>query len=250
MDGFSYHNIFDTKGIEYLAVITFLLLLIPFWLALNKQLRVKVEFKRVLGTLSFNLLKIPQGIFYSKNHTWAYLEKSGTAKLGLDDLLMHITGGVNIQQLKCKDEIVRKGDLIAVINQNGRSLNVFSPVSGIVMNTNAELDEQHELLKNDPYGKGWIYDLKPTNWMAEVSTCYLASEGTAWLKHELERYRDFLSMSLSRNSNLTPFAILQDGGEISDNSLSELPVEFWQDFQKEFLNPEEIPEKITTWHQL
>jgi len=244
MDGFNYHNIFDTKGIEYLAVITFLLLLIPFWLALNKQLRVKEEIKRVLGTLSFNLLKIPQGIFFSKNHTWAYLEKSGTAKVGLDDLLLHITGGVNIQQLKHKDEFVRKGDLIAVINQNGRSLNVYSPVSGIVVNTNVALHEQHELLKNDPYGKGWIYDLKPTNWMAEVSTCYLASEGSAWLKNELERYKDFLSINLSRNSTLTPYAILQDGGEISDNSLSDLPVELWQDFQKEFLNPEEIPEKI------
>ena len=44
MDGFSYYNIFDTKGIEYLVVIAFLLLLIPFWLALNKQVKIKTEF--------------------------------------------------------------------------------------------------------------------------------------------------------------------------------------------------------------
>jgi glycine cleavage system H protein len=37
MDGFTYVNIFDTKGVEYLAIIAFLLLLIPFWLFLKNQ---------------------------------------------------------------------------------------------------------------------------------------------------------------------------------------------------------------------
>ena len=37
MDGFSYTDIFATKGIEYLVVITFLLLLIPFWMILSKE---------------------------------------------------------------------------------------------------------------------------------------------------------------------------------------------------------------------
>jgi glycine cleavage system H protein len=239
MDGFSYHNIFDTKGIEYLAVIAFLLLLIPFWLALNKQFSVKEQFKQLLGTLSFNVLKIPQGIFYSKNHTWAYLEKSGAAKVGLDDLLMHITGEVSIRHLKSKDEIVNKGDLIAILNQNGKTLNVFSPLSGKITSTNIELNEKNDLLKTDPYGKGWIYAIQPSNWMVEVSSCYLAEEGTGWMKNELERYKDFLAINLSRSSGLTPYTILQDGGEISDNSLADLPVEFWLNFQKEFLNPED-----------
>jgi len=37
MDGFFYNNIFETKGIEYLIIITFLVLIIPFWLKINKK---------------------------------------------------------------------------------------------------------------------------------------------------------------------------------------------------------------------
>ena len=41
MDGFSYFNIFETKGIEYMAIIAFLALLIPFWFVLNKQVKIQ-----------------------------------------------------------------------------------------------------------------------------------------------------------------------------------------------------------------
>lgn len=237
MDGFSYYNIFDTKGIEYLAVIAFLLLLIPFWLALNKQVQIKDQFRKMLGVLSANNLKVPQGIFYSKNHTWAYLEKSGTAKIGLDDLLVHITGEVRINQLKNVGDDIGKGELLAEIDQNGKSLRIFSPISGKVLDMNPALNVDHGLLNEDPYGKGWIYSIKPSNWLAEIPSFYLADEATDWLKKELERYKDFLAINLRKYSPETSLIILQDGGELSENSLSGLPNGLWQDFQDEFLSP-------------
>lgn len=237
MDGFSYTNIFDTKGIEYLAIISFFLLLIPFWMLLNRKVQIKEQIKKALGVLSANILRIPQGIFYSKNHTWAYLQKSGTAKVGLDDLLLHITGEVNIRPLKNPGESVRKGDLIAEIDQDGKSLSVFSPISGNILDSNPELAENNELLNADPYGEGWIYDIQPTNWVSEIPACYLADEATDWFNKELDRYKDFLSMNVPKYVPEMSYATLQDGGELVDNSLSDLPVGLWQDFQKEFLTP-------------
>lgn len=237
MDGFTYNNIFDTKGIEYLVIIAFLLLLIPFWLALNRKVTIKEQIRKALGVLSASILNVPQGIFYSKNHTWAYLEKSGTAKVGLDDLLLHITGEVKIRQLKDPGESIKKGEILAEIDQNGRSLSIFSPISGKVVGSNPILGVNPDLLNEDPYGKGWLFDIKPTNWIAEIPAFYMAEEATEWFKKELERYKDFLAIKISKYSPETSFATLQDGGELVDNSLSELPTEMWQDFQKEFLNP-------------
>lgn len=237
MDGFTYNNIFDTKGIEYLVIIAFLLLLIPFWLALNRKVTIKEQIRKALGVLSASILNVPQGIFYSKNHTWAYLEKSGTAKVGLDDLLLHITGEVKIRQLKNPGDSIKKGEILAEIDQNGRSLSIFSPISGKVVSSNSILDVNPDLLNEDPYGKGWLFDIKPTNWISEIPAFYMAEEATEWFRKELERYKDFLSINISKYSPETSFATLQDGGELVDNSLSELPNEMWQDFQKEFLNP-------------
>jgi glycine cleavage system H protein len=237
MDGFTYNNIFDTKGIEYLVIIAFLLLLIPFWLALNRKVTIKEHFRKALGVLSAGILRVPQGIFYSKNHTWTYLEKSGVAKVGLDDLLLHITGEVKIHQLKSQGEDIRKGEILAEIDQNGRSLSIFSPISGKVLSSNPILEVNHELLNQDPYGNGWLFDIKPTNWVAEIPACFLAEEATEWFKKELDRYKDFLAMNIGKYSPETYFATLQDGGELVDNSLSGLPDEMWKDFQKEFLTP-------------
>ena len=46
MDGFSYNNIFETKGIEYLVVIAFFALLIPFWITLNKQAKITGQIQK------------------------------------------------------------------------------------------------------------------------------------------------------------------------------------------------------------
>lgn len=237
MDGYSYYNIFDTKGIEYLVIIAFLLLLIPFWLALNKQVKIREHFRRAIGVLTSNVLKVPQGIFYSKNHTWAYLEKSGIARVGLDDLLLHITGEVMVEFLKNPGDSIRKGDLVARIDQKGKSLSIFSPVSGKVLDANPALKLSHELLNEDPYGKGWVYSVKPSSWVTEISSFYMAEEATNWLTKELERYKDFIALNLRKYSPEPSMVVLQDGGELAENSLSGMPKELWQDFQKDFLNP-------------
>ena len=236
MDGFSYTNIFETKGIEYLIIITFLLLIIPFWIIINRQAVIKRQFRDAMGILSAGILRIPQGLFYSKNHTWTHLEKSGVANVGLDDFLLHITGEVKFSNLKTPGNFINKGELLADIDQNGKLLQIYSPLSGRIMNTNTLLYENPGVINEDPYGKGWIYKIKPSEWISETDSYYLAENAIAWSKNELERFKDFMAVSMKKYSPETSMVILQDGGELRDQPLSELPNEVWQDFQKSFLN--------------
>ena len=236
MDGFSYSDIFATKGLEYLIIIAFLALLIPFWVVLYKQVKMTKHIQKTLGILSSGILKIPQGLFYSRNHTWMYLEKSGSAKVGLDDLLQHITGEVKFNNLKNPGEVISKGDLLTEIDQNGRLLRIYSPVSGKIMETNQALKESPGIFNEDPYGKGWIYKIKPSAWLAEAKSCYFAEEATNWNEKELVRFKDFLAVTMNNYSPESSMVILQDGGELCDHTLSGLPDELWKDFQNEFLN--------------
>jgi glycine cleavage system H protein len=236
MDGFSYTNIFETKGIEYLAILAFFAILIPFWIVLNKQVKISKQIQKIIGILSVNVLKIPQGLFFSRNHTWTHLARSGAATVGVDDLLLHITGEVTFSHFKNPGDQIKKGDLLTEIDQKGKKLKVYSPISGKILSTNALLADDPRITAEDPYGKGWIYKIKPSNWIAETNMYYLAEDATQWSKTELERFKDFMAVSMEKYGNNQAFTVLQDGGELCENVLSELPNEIWQDFQQEFLN--------------
>jgi glycine cleavage system H protein len=236
MEGFTYYNAFDTKGFEYLAILAFFALLIPFWVTLNRKVKVQRKLKQALGILSANGLKVPQGLFYSKNHTWAHLGKSGSAKVGLDDLLLHITGQVQFSHLLSPGATVRKGDLMTEISHEGKTLRIYAPVSGTILQTNPLLTEDPAILNEDPYGQGWIYAIKPENWISETSSFYLAGAASEWVSGEVARFKDFIAESARKHDPEPAMIVLQDGGEVAVRALAHMPRETWDEFQQEFLN--------------
>ncbi len=236
MEGFTYTDIFETKGIEYLIIIAFLILLIPFWIILNKQSVIVKKIHNVWDTLTTDILRIPQGLFFNKNHTWAFLDKSGTAKVGLDDFLLQIVGEVKVNHLLEPGQMIKKGDLLTKIDQNGKSLQIYSPISGEIMHSNSMIIEDPQILNEDPYEKGWIYSIKPIDWVGETKSCYLADKANIWVNKELDRFKDFLAESMGKYSSDPSMVVLQEGGELRRNPLSELETDIWKDFQEEFLN--------------
>lgn len=235
MDGFSYVNIFDTKGIEYLIIIGFLLLIIPFWLLLNKPFELKKKLTNALNILSESILRIPQGLLFNKNHTWTHLDRSGFAKVGIDDWLMHITGSVQVDHLKSAGEKVNKGETILKLNRDGKQLSIASPISGEIQRFNLEAIENPELISEDPYSQGWLYQIKPQNWVSETNSCIVAEDATAWAKQELYKFKNFYLDRLN-NSDPQLATVLQEGGELVDHPLAHSTDEVWKEFQNKFLN--------------
>lgn len=236
MDGFTYHDIFQTKGIEYLIIIGFLLLLIPFWVVINRKSQIIARLKNALGALTLDILRIPGGIFFSKYHTWAYLEKTGVASVGPDDLLLHLTGDVEYRNFKSPGDEIRKGELITEVLQDGKALRLHSPISGRIVSQNPEPLNPAELLEGDLYGNGWAYRIEPSDWKAETSMYYIGKEAERWFRQELDRFKDFMAVTAASNRSDTSQVVYQEGGELRDQILSSLSVEVWQDFQKEFLD--------------
>jgi glycine cleavage system H protein len=236
MDGFSYTNIFETKGIEYLIIIAFLLLIIPFWLAINRKAAMVKQLRSTLGVLTAAILKIPEGLYFNRNHTWTFLERNGIARMGVDDFLLHITGEIKMNPVFKPGDTVKRGDLILLADNGGKVLRIYSPLSGEITGTNPLLNENQGSLMEDPYGQGWVYKIKPSDWKAETSSLYIAAEAITWTKRELEKFREFMAVSMRKYTPENSMLVLQDGGELIDRPLSGLPDEVWQDFQKSFLN--------------
>ena len=235
MESFHYYNMFETKGIEYLLTLAFFLLLIPFWIILNNRDKIAKGIQHAIGVLSMKRLRVPQGIYYSPDHTWTYLRKSGVARMGIDDLLLSITGKFIMKPIVHDGTEVKKGEAIAEIIQDGKLLKVHSPLSGTVKMTNHQVVEDASKIMNDPYGLGWMFEIKPTAWKDETSQYYLAEEALSWTSSELSRFKDFLAQSLQKHNDMPSLIALQDGGELREHLLADLPNEVWIDFQHEFL---------------
>ncbi len=236
MDGFSYVNIFATKGMEYVLTIAFFLVLIPFWIVLNRHVKVSSGIGSRIRALTRAVLKIPRGVFVTRQHTWAFLGSDGDAKVGVDDLIQHLTGDVAVTLLRKSGDEVRKGDILGELKKGDKVLKVHSPVSGRIRGINPRVLEDPGIINVDPYAKGWMIKIMPNDWIGDTRDCFLADDASRYLNDELTRFKDFLGESLARHSPDTPLVTLQDGGEIMDHTLSSLPSEVWTDFQKAFLD--------------
>jgi glycine cleavage system H protein len=226
MNQFAYTDIFDTKGIEYIIVIGFLVLIIPVWILLTRPVKLKSRVGEALGVLTARTLRIPQGLFFSKNHTWSHMEKSGLVSVGMDDLLLHLTGGVELKYLKERAEKVKRGEPIARIIQEGKELVIASPITGEIERVHTSLEGNSEAISEDPYS-AWLLRIRPEQWKRDTGSCFLAGEASEWAEKELLRFKDFVGET-----------VLQDGGELIDHPLMELDQNMWKGFQEKFLDLE------------
>ena len=186
--------------------------------------------------LDENSLRIPRGIYFDKTHTWAFLEANGTVKVGIDDFLQHITGKITKIKMKDAGKKVKKGDQILSVIQNGKQLNLYSPVSGTIIEQNMALEGNSSALNYSPYNEGWVYRIEPSNWVRESQLLFMADKQIEFIKNEFSRLKDFLMTALSADVRYA-HVLLQDGGEISDGVLSEMGPEIWDDFQTKFIDP-------------
>jgi glycine cleavage system H lipoate-binding protein/ABC-type phosphate transport system substrate-binding protein len=176
------------------------------------------------------------GVFYSKAHTWAFMERDGTVKTGIDDFLQHTIGLITRVEMKKPGEMIKKGEHAFSIIQAGKQLQIYSPVSGIIKEQNAGLDSDPSFLNSSPYCAGWVYMIEPSDWHKETQTLSMADKYKKYLPTEFIRLKDFLAHTI--NSDVQKYAnpMLQDGGALKDNVLSGFGPEIWEDFQTNFLD--------------
>lgn len=185
---------------------------------------------------SENTLDVPNGLFFDKTHTWVFLEKSGTVRIGIDDFLQHVTGSITKVKLKNPGELVKKGEPILSLIQNGKQLCINSPVSGRISDYNETLLDTPSTINRSPYSKGWVYLIEPTNWLREIQFYQMAEKYKEWIKNEFLRLKDFLATTINIKSHESAYMVLQDGGLIKDNVLANLGPEVWEEFQTNFVD--------------
>jgi len=202
----------------------------------NQKLTELNEDIEITPVLNENTLLAPKGIYFDKTHTWAFMEKDGNVKVGVDDFLQHITGTLTRITMKASGEQVRKGEKIVSIIHDGKQLNIYAPISGTILEHNEALNSDASLMNTSPFSEGWVYLIEPKNWEREMQFLFMGEKYKDWLSDEFTRLKDFFADSIKSNNSVFTQIILQDGGELTDNVLAEMGPEVWEDFQTKFID--------------
>jgi len=186
------------------------------------------------GIFNESSIIVPKGIYFDKSHTWAFMEKNGAVKIGIDDFLLHITGPLSRIKMKNPGEKILKGEPVLSIIQNGKQLTINAPISGTIKSQNILLAEDSTIVNTSPYNDGWMYTIEPSNWVRDIQFLFMADKYKEWLTNEFTRLKDFLAIA-GQTKEFVPI-MLQDGGELKDNVLENFGPEVWEEFQTKFIN--------------
>jgi len=179
---------------------------------------------------------VPGGLFFDSSHTWAFMEKNGNVRIGIDHFLQQVCGSVSRVQMKQPGETVKRGDPFLTIIQNGKRLQIKSPVSGLIAEQNEDLKEDASLLNTDPFEKGWVLMIKPASWISELKSYFMGSQYADWLKKEAERLKEFFTSKLKLEEAQETALLMQDGGEVSEGVLETFGPAVWEEFQEGFID--------------
>jgi glycine cleavage system H protein len=105
--------------------------------------------------------EIPSELKYTKDHEWVREADDGSWVVGITDHAQTALGDLVFVELPEVDAELSAGDACAVVESVKAASDVYSPLSGVIAETNAALNDAPELVNSDPYGDGWLFRIRP-----------------------------------------------------------------------------------------
>ena len=105
--------------------------------------------------------EIPTELKYTSEHEWVRMEDGGTLVVGLTDYAQEQLGDLVYVDTPEVGAVFIVADVCAVVESVKAASDVYAPVGGEVVAVNEVIEESPELISQDPYGEGWLFELKP-----------------------------------------------------------------------------------------
>ncbi len=103
---------------------------------------------------------IPKTLKYSKTHEWVRQDED-VITIGITDHAQCMLGDLVYVELPEPEVTLESGQECAVVESVKAAADVYSPISGEVIEINESLLENPQLVNEDPYGKGWLFRIRP-----------------------------------------------------------------------------------------
>lgn len=130
--------------------------------------------------------ELPDELYYTKEHTWARVEDDGTVTSGIDAYGGTAAGEIEFLDLPLEDDEFEAGEAFGSLESAKWVGGLQMPVSGTVIEVNSDVEDNLELLAEDPYGEGWMIKIEPSNLDDDLLNLFYEDNVKEWFKKDLE----------------------------------------------------------------
>lgn len=127
---------------------------------------------------------IPEDLFYDTNDLWVKVS-GDEAVVGMTDYGQSNTGDILYLELSPCGETFRQGDTFGSIESGKWVGNLTAPLSGIILDSNSEVESSPRKVNADAYGEGWMYKIKLSN-PDELKSLMDSQKYTQWVAEQIE----------------------------------------------------------------
>lgn len=120
-------------------------------------------------------MNIPKELKYTKEHEWIRDNGDGSATVGITDFAQGELGDIVFVELEDVGFEFEKDESFGTVEAVKTVSELFAPISGEITEVNEKLEDQPELVNDDPYGEGWMVKLKVSD-ASELDSLMTAEE--------------------------------------------------------------------------
>jgi len=170
--------------------------------------------------------QVPEHVAYHPGHSWLLRERKSLVRVGADEFAAALLGKIERIELPKPGQWIRQGQKVLSFYRDGVKTEMVSPTEGEVMEINPEAAANPDMLRKDPYGKGWLIAVHVPD--EENTSRNLVPKGLV-----REWMRDAVTRLYSRQPALAG-AVAADGGRPAEDLLAALPDANWKETTGEF----------------
>ena len=125
-------------------------------------------------------MDVPEGLKFTREHEWIKME-GNTGRVGITHYAQDQLGDVVFVELPKKGRQLRQMESFGVVESVKAVSDLYCPVGGEIVEVNSELERKPEMVNADPYGAGWMLEVKITQ-AKDLDNLLSASEYSTYLK--------------------------------------------------------------------
>jgi glycine cleavage system H protein len=127
--------------------------------------------------------EVPEGLYYSKDFAWIKIEGE-KVRMGITDYAQKSLREIVYAELPSAGGEVKQGEPYGTLESVKAVSDLVSGITGTVEEVNEEVKSKPETLNEDPFGKGWLLVVKPSNLQAELANLMDFNAAVEWHKSQ------------------------------------------------------------------